>query len=103
MMSTGSKSEVRTQKKVEEALRSKMKARALKECDGAAKEFADCARGRVMSVVWACRAQAKQLNECLYKFTNDQVLDSYKREWLLEQESKAKETNSSSSNPQTPA
>lgn len=84
MMSTGSRSEVRTQKKVEEALRSKMKEKALKECQAVAKQFADCATGRVLSVVWACRSQAKQLNECLHQYTNDSVLDQYKREYLLE-------------------
>ncbi|KAF0910554.1 hypothetical protein E2562_002996 [Oryza meyeriana var. granulata] len=37
-------------KKVEEALRSKMKQKALKECDFYCSKYAECARGRTFSV-----------------------------------------------------
>ncbi|CAI5464958.1 unnamed protein product [Closterium sp. Yama58-4] len=74
-MRTGRDSEVRTQKKVEEALRSRMKERALKECAREIEAYADCVRGRVFSIVWACRAHATELNECLHQYTNDAVLD----------------------------
>ncbi|CAD6202974.1 unnamed protein product [Miscanthus lutarioriparius] len=39
-------------KKVEEALRSKMKQKALKECDFYCSKYAECARGRTFSVVF---------------------------------------------------
>ncbi|XP_073221050.1 uncharacterized protein [Cicer arietinum] len=55
-------------KKVEEALRSKMKQKALKECDEYTKKYAECALGRTLSVVWQCRQQAKELNNCLHQF-----------------------------------
>ncbi|CAJ2665986.1 unnamed protein product [Trifolium pratense] len=55
-------------KKVEEALRSKMKVKALKECDEYTKKYAECALGRTLSVVWKCRGQAKVLNNCLHQF-----------------------------------
>ncbi|KAM3229681.1 hypothetical protein ACQJBY_060481 [Aegilops geniculata] len=55
-------------KKVEEALRSKMKQKALKECDVLCSKYAECARGRTFSVVWTCRKQAKELNNCLHQF-----------------------------------
>nr|ABD96958.1 hypothetical protein [Tarenaya spinosa] len=42
-------------KKVEEALRSKMKAKALMECDHYTSKYAQCATGRTLSVVWQCR------------------------------------------------
>ncbi|OEL36764.1 hypothetical protein BAE44_0002218 [Dichanthelium oligosanthes] len=62
-------------KKVEEALRSKMKQKALKECDFYCSKYAECARGRTFSVVWQCRKQAKELNECLHQFRSyDAVL-----------------------------
>ncbi|KAJ7554350.1 hypothetical protein O6H91_06G136200 [Diphasiastrum complanatum] len=77
--------EARLQKKVEEALRSKMKARALKECDHVVSKFAECAKGRTFSVVWTCRFHSKELNECLHKFTNDDVLEEYKKQYILEQ------------------
>ncbi|VFQ70247.1 unnamed protein product [Cuscuta campestris] len=73
-------------KKVEEALRSKMKQRALKECDKCAAKYAECATGKTISVVWKCRKQAKELNNCLHQFTNDTVLEEMKKEYTLQQE-----------------
>ncbi|KAL8200475.1 hypothetical protein R6Q57_011814 [Mikania cordata] len=55
-------------KKVEEALKSKMKAKALKECDYYTAKYAECATGKTFSVVWKCRAQAKELNNCLHDY-----------------------------------
>ena len=49
------------------ALRSKMKAKALRECDAMASKYAECASGRTFSVVWKCRPQFKLLNECLHQ------------------------------------
>ena len=48
------------------ALRSKMKAQALKECDSIVAKFAECAKGRTLSVVWVCRQQSKEMNDCLH-------------------------------------
>ncbi|CAD5178488.1 unnamed protein product [Musa acuminata subsp. malaccensis] len=73
-------------KKVEEALRSKMKQKALKECDKYCAKYAECATGRTFSVVWRCRKQARELNECLHRYTNDSVLEEMKRSYVLEQE-----------------
>ncbi|XP_054780132.1 uncharacterized protein LOC129287888 isoform X1 [Prosopis cineraria] len=71
-------------KKVEEALRSKMKQKALKECDHYTAKYAQCASGRTISVVWQCRKQAKELNDCLHQFTNDAVLEEMKKEYILQ-------------------
>lgn len=49
------------------ALRSKMKQKALKQCEEYASKYAQCAYGRTLSVVWQCRKQAKELNECLHQ------------------------------------
>ncbi|XP_010525158.1 PREDICTED: uncharacterized protein DDB_G0275933-like [Tarenaya hassleriana] len=76
-------------KKVEEALRSKMKAKALMECDHYTSKYAQCATGRTLSVVWQCRKQAKELNGCLHQYTNDKVLEEMKREYTLQEESKS--------------
>lgn len=75
-------------KKVEEALRSKMKAKALQECDALAAKYAECASGRTLSVVWKCRPQFKHLNACLHQYTNDDVLEEYKKKYALELEAK---------------
>ncbi|CAL5185766.1 unnamed protein product [Lathyrus oleraceus] len=72
-------------KKVEEALRSKMKNKALKECGEYTKKYAECALGRTLSVVWQCRQQAKELNNCLHQFTNDSVLEEMKKEYNLKE------------------
>ena len=42
-----------------------MKQQAIRDCDATAKAYADCASGRVFSVVWACRKQFGDLNNCL--------------------------------------
>ncbi|KAK9116107.1 hypothetical protein Sjap_015054 [Stephania japonica] len=75
-------------KKVEEALRSKMKQKALKECHEYTSKYAECAVGRTISVVWQCRKQANELNQCLHQFTNDSVLEEMKRRYMLQQEGK---------------
>ncbi|KAL5219260.1 hypothetical protein ABZP36_019944 [Zizania latifolia] len=77
-------------KKVEEALRSKMKQKALKDCDFYCSKYAECARGRTFTVVWQCRKQAKELNDCLHQFTNDEVLEEMKKAYVVEQETKEK-------------
>lgn len=63
------------------ALRSKMKAQALKECDPLVAKFAECAKGRLFSVVWACRAQSKETNACLHRYTNDEAFEKYKKQY----------------------
>ncbi|XP_020253378.1 uncharacterized protein DDB_G0275933 [Asparagus officinalis] len=75
-------------KKVEEALRSKMKQKALKQCEQYTAKYAECAVGKTISVVWSCRKQAKELNECLHQFTNDGVLEEMKKNYMLEQQGK---------------
>ncbi|WVZ56303.1 hypothetical protein U9M48_006853 [Paspalum notatum var. saurae] len=80
--------ENQVKKKEEEALRSIMKQKALKECDFYCSKYAECARGRTFSVVWQCRKQAKELNECLHQYTNDAVLEEMKKAYMIQQESK---------------
>ncbi|KAG8739787.1 hypothetical protein FRC10_005170 [Ceratobasidium sp. 414] len=66
----------------EDTLLKATKARALKDCDDLVKNFAACATSRTVSVVWACRAQHKELQACMYKqyvptLGNLPVLTSY--------------------------
>ncbi|KIM67199.1 hypothetical protein SCLCIDRAFT_108559 [Scleroderma citrinum Foug A] len=49
----------------EETLLKTTKARALKECDSVVRDFAECATGRTVSVVWACRDKYTILQECM--------------------------------------
>ncbi|KAG0553990.1 hypothetical protein M758_12G056700 [Ceratodon purpureus] len=65
-----------------------MKAQALKECDPIVAKFAECAKGRTFSVIWACRAQSKETNACLHQYTNDEAFAKYKK--LYEEETSQK-------------
>lgn len=47
------------------ALMFHLKQQAMRDCDSAAKAYAECASGRVFSVVWACRQEFGDLNSCL--------------------------------------
>ena len=42
-----------------------MKAKAMKECSHYAQKYAECSAE--ISVVWMCRKQANELNECLHQ------------------------------------
>mmetsp|Transcript_21163 Transcript_21163/g.35494 ORF Transcript_21163/g.35494 Transcript_21163/m.35494 type:complete len:90 (-) Transcript_21163:321-590(-) len=70
--------------KAEEALRSLMKTDALKKCDAACREYAECSHDRTITVVWACREQFAALNDCLKQQTTDEVLMEYKKKWVQE-------------------
>ena len=52
-------------KKVEEALFYRLKQAAFQRCRAHSAAYADCCRGRTLSVAWACRAQAAALSECM--------------------------------------
>ena len=47
------------------ALLFKLKHRALNQCSDTAKAYAECCRGRSISMAWACRAPLRDLNTCL--------------------------------------
>ena len=47
------------------ALMYHLKQQAIRDCDAAARAYAECASGRVFSVVWACRQEFSDLNSCL--------------------------------------
>lgn len=65
-----------------------MKQKALRECEEYTSKYAQCATGRTISVVWQCRKQAKELNDCLHQYTNDSVLEGMKRDYMLQHEGK---------------
>ena len=47
------------------ALLFQLKNRAMRQCSDTAGAYADCCRGRTVSMVWACRAPLRDLNACL--------------------------------------
>lgn len=68
--------------KAEAAMVHRLKQKAVKTCGEAAKAYADCCSGRVISVVWACREQLKAFSDCTHKHTNNEVLEEVKRRWI---------------------
>ena len=35
------------------------------ECKAYSQAYADCCRGRTLSVIWTCRQQMKELSDCM--------------------------------------
>ena len=52
-------------------------------------EYVACARGRFLSVAWACREQNRAMNACLSMHTNADSLDAFKVAYVQEKRSKA--------------
>mmetsp|Transcript_5544 Transcript_5544/g.34323 ORF Transcript_5544/g.34323 Transcript_5544/m.34323 type:complete len:93 (+) Transcript_5544:364-642(+) len=68
--------------KVEEQLRSRMKARALRRCDDAVRRYVECTKHRTLSVIWACRNPLNDMNACLHQHTTEQELQKLKTWWV---------------------
>ncbi|KAL9714512.1 hypothetical protein Ac2012v2_002827 [Leucoagaricus gongylophorus] len=66
----------------EETLMKTTKARALKECDPAVREFAQCACGRTISMAWACKGKLKVVTECMIQFTGPEPMERVRKEYL---------------------
>lgn len=45
-------------------------------------EFADCARGRTITVAWNCRAQHHKMNSCMIKWATKAEEDAAREEWF---------------------
>ncbi|ORY88938.1 hypothetical protein BCR41DRAFT_391066 [Lobosporangium transversale] len=65
----------------EEYLFKTLKANALKECDPIVKEFVECTHGKLVTVLWGCRAQHKAMNKCLMA-TTQADMDKLKIQYL---------------------
>ncbi|KAG0070327.1 hypothetical protein BKA57DRAFT_431654 [Linnemannia elongata] len=66
----------------EEVLFKTLKANALKECDPVVKEFVECTHGKLVTVLWGCRAQHKAMNKCLMALTTQADMDKLKIQYL---------------------
>jgi len=78
-MSDGAVPEVST--KAAESLGHKMRKRAQAKCKDLFEIYANCTRPRTISIVWACREELAQANECTKRYNNDETLNEYKRRW----------------------
>ncbi|WPT17888.1 hypothetical protein PSENEW3_00005890 [Picochlorum sp. SENEW3] len=67
-------------KRVEEALFYKLKQRAFVECSEYSRAYAECCKGRVISMVWACREESRHLSDCMSRYTSR--LNDLKAHWV---------------------
>ncbi|TFL06596.1 cytochrome c oxidase biogenesis protein Cmc1 like-domain-containing protein [Pterulicium gracile] len=77
----------------EDTLFKATKDRAYKACDSVIKDFADCATGRTVSVVWACKGKYKLVQECMYQYTNPAAMDEVREEYLRLRDAPPETTN----------
>lgn len=57
---------------------------ALRGCDAHVRALAECAEGRLVSVVWYCRAFSKAVDKCMHEFGNDEALkDELRRRCVM--------------------
>jgi len=68
--------------RVETAIRERLRIRSSKLCDDIIKEFAACAKGRTVSVWWACGSLNNQRKVCIHTHTNEDTVNLYKKEYL---------------------
>ncbi|KIW94286.1 uncharacterized protein Z519_05602 [Cladophialophora bantiana CBS 173.52] len=52
------------------------------KCADVIKDFADCARGRTISVAWHCRDQHLAMNSCMIQYATKAEEDAAREEWF---------------------
>eukprot|EP00741_Cyanophora_paradoxa_P007835 tig00001215_g7581.t1 len=70
--------------RVERRLEREMQDQARKECDDFLKAYAECARGRTVSVAWTCRTQASDMSACLKPRMTDAILAERRAQFIKE-------------------
>lgn len=60
--------------KAENSVKSQLKDVALRGCDASVRALAQCAEGKLLSVVWHCRVHSKAVDACMNAFANDEAL-----------------------------
>lgn len=70
----------------EDALLKSTKAKALRECDDVVKRFAECATGRTISIVWACRDDHRAVQQCMQQYTNAERMEELRREFIKQRD-----------------
>jgi len=73
-------------RKVEKELDKKMHEEANRICHEEIRVFAECATGRTVSAVWACRHLNTLMVDCHRPHSNNEKLNALKRAWISEQQ-----------------
>ena len=64
-----------------EHVRKLMLAEAREKCHETRAAYVGCAKGRTLSLAWACRDEFRDFNDCLKQWTTDEQLEKRKEEW----------------------
>ncbi len=75
---TGRDGRLSISNQAEYALRKELNRIALKACNPVVKKFVDCSKREGFFVVFNCRAENREQNECLKQYTNDKAFEEYK-------------------------
>ncbi|KNC52725.1 uncharacterized protein AMSG_08605 [Thecamonas trahens ATCC 50062] len=78
-------STIEVTRKAEEGIVYKMRQDARSECHELIGAFAECAKGRMVSFLWACQTQKKAMNRCLKEFINEAELAKRKQAFVEDQ------------------
>ncbi|GMH35643.1 hypothetical protein BSKO_03511 [Bryopsis sp. KO-2023] len=68
-------------KRAEQGLRHQLKKNALDRCKPCIEAYVACTKPRLLSVIWECRGQLDEMNECLAPYTSDEALGRLKERW----------------------
>lgn len=60
--------------KAENRVMRELKEVAIRACDKQVRALAQCAEGRLLSVVWHCRSHSKAIDLCMREFARDEAL-----------------------------
>ncbi|KAJ1660380.1 hypothetical protein IWQ61_000681 [Dispira simplex] len=83
---------VLTAREEEEATKA-WKKNSLTQCASFIQAFSECASGRTVSVVWACRDLHKAMNECLHQYSTPEIRDQIRKEMIDKKKGKLNTTS----------
>jgi len=55
---------------------------AVKLCDEYAKKYAECTKDKSFSIVWACRPQFKEFNDCVHQCTTQSHFNYHTMQYI---------------------
>ncbi|GBF90809.1 hypothetical protein Rsub_03110 [Raphidocelis subcapitata] len=74
--------EERISRQAEDKLAHKLALVAQVKCKGALDAYNDCCRGRMVSMVWACKRLYQESDACIQRYVNEDNVGVMRRRWL---------------------
>lgn len=69
--------------RAEDSVRRQLRDIALRGCASEILKFAECASGKVITVLWKCRSENREVADCMKQFKNDDALrDEIRRRFV---------------------